>query len=90
MHTAMARSSVQERWRIWTMSESKKRLGLSIFLLDSLFPALLDIPSYSSQGEMLATVLPCEDKFWHARSAQEWQGMLGVAPIPPSPYFSIA
>jgi hypothetical protein len=79
--------SISSRWQTWVAAESRKRLGLAIFLFDALFPAFLDMPSYLSQGEMIHTVLPCDDRFWNAPNYQVWQAQLGVAPIPPAPYF---
>lgn len=33
-------------------------------------------------------VFPCDDRYWEAPTANQWQSMLGMAPIPPSPFFA--
>lgn len=85
----LAEEPLSVRWQTWIAAETRKRLGLAIFTFDALFPAFLDMPSYLSQGEMITTVLPCDDRFWRASNAQAWQAQLGVAPIPPAPYFAL-
>lgn len=77
-----------DRWRQWAEIESRKRLGLSCFIVDMMFPEFFDTSAYLSQGLMLTTLLPCDDRYWQAPTAMAWQSMLGVAPIPPSPYFA--
>lgn len=57
-------------------------------LLDGFFPSLLQTPSYISQGELSNMVFPCDDRYWEASSPQQWQAMLGMAPLPPSPFFA--
>jgi hypothetical protein len=81
---------LEERWRRWAAAESRKRLGVCICLVDSVFPSLLDTPSYISQGEMPNLVLPCDERYWSATTAQQWNHSLGLAPIPPSPFFASA
>ncbi len=81
---------LEDRWKRWAAAESRKRLGVCICLVDAAFPSLLDTPSYISQGEMLNLVLPCDDRYWAAGSAQQWNQSLGLAPIPPSPFFASA
>ncbi|ORY61054.1 fungal-specific transcription factor domain-domain-containing protein [Leucosporidium creatinivorum] len=75
-------------WTAWAAVESRKRLGACIMLLDGFFPSLLHTPSYISQGELSNMVFPCDERYWQATSAQQWQAMLGMAPIPPSPFFA--
>lgn len=80
-------SNLYERWRFWISIESRKRLGIAIYLFDSTFPANMDMPGQLSQGEMLSTSLPCDDTFWNASTPEEWSGRLGGNPLPPSNFF---
>ncbi|KAI5451120.1 hypothetical protein NCC49_001996 [Naganishia albida] len=79
---------LETKWRQWITSESRKRLGTAICLIDALFPALLDHPAYLSHGDMILFVLPCDEQFWQAPSAKQWSNMLGLSPLPPSPFFA--
>lgn len=75
-------------WEQWAAVESRKRLGVAILLLDGFFPSLLNTPSYISQGELAEMLLPCDDKYWRAATARQWESLLGMAPIPPATFFS--
>ncbi|KAJ9121313.1 hypothetical protein QFC24_004649 [Naganishia onofrii] len=79
---------LETKWRHWITSESRKRLGTAICLIDALFPALLDHPAYLSHGDMILFVLPCDEQFWTAPTAKQWSNMLGLSPLPPSPFFA--
>jgi hypothetical protein len=79
---------LETKWRQWITSESRKRLGTAICLIDALFPALLDHPAYLSHGDMILFVLPCDEQFWSAPTAKQWSNMLGLSPLPPSPFFA--
>jgi hypothetical protein len=81
-------ANLETKWRQWITSESRKRLGTAICLIDALFPALLDHPAYLSHGDMILFVLPCDEEFWQAPTAKQWSNMLGLSPLPPSPFFA--
>lgn len=81
-------TDLETKWRQWITSESRKRLGTAICLIDALFPALLDHPAYLSHGDMILFVLPCDEEFWQAPTAKQWSNMLGLSPLPPSPFFA--
>jgi hypothetical protein len=83
-------ASSDERWKNWAALESRKRLGVAISLIDTIFPAVLDIPAYHSHGEMLKTALPCDEVFFTAPSAKSWTNLLGSSSSPPSPFFVMA
>lgn len=76
------------RWKQWISFESRKRLGTAICLLDTVFPALLDIPAYHSHRDMFNLAMPCDDQFWNAASAHSWSNLLGLSSMPPSPFFT--
>jgi hypothetical protein len=80
-------SNLHERWRFWISMERSKRLGIAIFLFDSMFPSFMDAPSQLSQGEMLSTGLPCDDHYWNAPTAEEWVGRLDGKSLPSSNFF---
>jgi hypothetical protein len=80
-------SNPSELWQVWIDMESRKRLGLAIFMVDSLFPSFLDTPSYLPQGEMLSKALPCDERFWTASSPEEWTRLVGHTVLPPSTFF---
>lgn len=75
------------RWKRWISFESRKRLGIAICLLDTIFPAFLDIPAYHSHRDMMHLAMPCDDQYWTAPTAHSWASMLGLSPVPPSPFF---
>ena len=78
---------VEIRWKQWVSFESKKRLGIAICLLDTMFPAFLDIPAYHSNRDIMHLASPCEDHFWAADTAYNWSNMLGLSSMPPTPLF---
>ena len=80
---------LEEKWKLWASLESRKRLGISIFVIDTIFPAFLSVPAYHSHRDMFATALPCDESYFLAPSARSWAAHLGMSPIPPSPYFNV-
>ena len=84
MHTE---GDPEQRWRKWVSFETRKRLGIAICLLDTIFPALLDSPAYLSHGDMLHLAMPCDSWYWEAATARTWTSMLGFANTPATPLF---
>lgn len=80
--------TVHERWQWWITLESRKRLGIGVFIIDSLFPVFLDTPSYLSRSEMLNTALPCDENLWRAQTAEEWASLLNGELLPPPKYYT--
>lgn len=75
---------------MWATLESRKRLGVAICLVDTIFPAVLDIPAYHSHGEMLKMALPCDEVYFAASTAKAWTNLLGSSSSPPCPFFTMA
>jgi hypothetical protein len=90
LESGLKSGNPDERWRTWAALESRKRLGGAISLVDTIFPALLDIPAYHSHGEMLKTALPCDEIYFAAPTAKAWSNLLGSSPSPPCPFFTMA
>jgi hypothetical protein len=74
-------------WLVWIDMETRKRLGLGIYLVDSLFPVFLDIPASVPKGEMLDAAFPCDERFWAACNPDEWKSFVGHGILPPTAYF---
>lgn len=76
-----------QSWLGWIEMERRKRLGISIYILDCQFAALLQRQPYISKAETINTALPCGSTYWEAATAQTWKLHLGPAEIPPSVYY---
>ncbi|KAJ5658925.1 hypothetical protein N7507_005376 [Penicillium longicatenatum] len=81
------RKSVIEAWTEWIQDEQRKRLGLSIYILDCQIAAFFQRQPYISKAETVNAALPCSDGFWNAPTVWAWKALLGPADIPPSTYF---
>ena len=72
------------RWDSWLRLERRIRLAWAVLLIDNAFPALLDLPAYHSEMDIVKMLLPCEAHFWNAASGIEWSGRLGMNLLPPA------
>lgn len=84
--TATGKERLNTQWIRWIEAETRKRLGLSIYIYDCQFAALLQRQPYISKAETVNTALPCDSVYWEAPTAQAWKLSLGPADIPPSVY----
>lgn len=84
--TASGRERLNDSWTRWIEAEGRKRLGLSIYIYDCQFAALLQRQPYISKAETVNTALPCDSVYWEAPTAQAWKLSLGPADTPPSVY----
>lgn len=80
------RERLNNQWIRWIEAEKRKRLGLSIYIFDCQFAALLQRQPYISKAETVNTALPCDSVYWEAPNAQAWKLSLGPADTPPSTY----
>ncbi|KAJ5632038.1 hypothetical protein N7490_008377 [Penicillium lividum] len=85
--SGQGRKAVGEKWMEWVQDEQRKRLGLSIYILDCQVAAFFQRQPYLSKAETVNAALPCSDTFWNAPTAWAWKALLGPADIPPSTYF---
>ncbi|RAL62921.1 hypothetical protein DID88_004762 [Monilinia fructigena] len=87
-HNSLPRNSSQEiEWFSWIETEKRKRLGLSIYILDCQYATLFNVQSYISRAETTNCVFPCPEQHWEAPSPQAWKMLLGPADIPPATYY---
>ena len=84
--SASQASDLEAKWLRWVDAETRKRLGICIYLLDCQYSALFQRQPYISKAETTRLALPCESRYWSAPSARAWTMMLGPAPTPPSAY----
>ncbi|KAL3475944.1 fungal-specific transcription factor domain-containing protein [Aspergillus californicus] len=80
-------ADIQGQWQLWIQRESRKRLGWCIYALDCMFPSLLYLPPSLSLAEFMSRGCPCDEEYWHARTAYSWKSLLGSASVPPSRTF---
>ncbi|OAL52637.1 hypothetical protein IQ07DRAFT_678581 [Pyrenochaeta sp. DS3sAY3a] len=85
--TRVHNSGISKAWHDWVQMEQLKRLGLSIWLFDCQFAALLNTQAYISKSEAINAVFPCDESFWTAPSANRWKLLLGPSEMPPGTYF---
>ena len=78
--------SLNSSWIQWIEMETRRRLGLSIYILDCQFAALLRHQPYISKAETTNTALPCPSIYWDAAPVPGWKLLLRPADIPPSIY----
>ncbi|ORY61629.1 fungal-specific transcription factor domain-containing protein [Pseudomassariella vexata] len=83
-------SNLDFQWSEWVTLESRKRLRWFVFMIDSHFPNLLNMPSMFSLSEAMRWECPCDDHFWTAQNARCWKDLLGTSPNPPAPSFAVA
>jgi hypothetical protein len=88
--TPEGKSNLNTEWREWIAEESRRRLAWVVYAIDCQFPAILNLPSTISIGEVCNLGCPCDDEFWFAKSAKNWKNLLGPASVPPSRSFSAA
>ncbi|QSZ31234.1 hypothetical protein DSL72_000797 [Monilinia vaccinii-corymbosi] len=85
---SLPNNSPQEvEWFSWIETEKRKRLGLSIYILDCQYATLFNVQSCISRAETTNCVFPCPEQHWEAPSPQAWKMLLGPADIPPATYF---
>ncbi|KAL0938109.1 C2H2 type zinc finger domain-containing protein [Colletotrichum truncatum] len=77
-------NDTRKRWRDWALSESRRRLRWYVFMLDSQFPAILNMRGMMSTSEVHNWQVPCEETFWQAPGASEWGKLLGTESHPPT------
>ncbi|KIJ55016.1 hypothetical protein M422DRAFT_24871 [Sphaerobolus stellatus SS14] len=67
-------SAVHDLWRQWIRYESMKRLMLSVYVMDTLRPALSNLPPCLLPTELadLGLFLPVDEPLWTASTAEEW------------------
>ncbi|TDZ18018.1 Transcription factor btd [Colletotrichum orbiculare MAFF 240422] len=63
---------VTGRWRAWIRAESRRRLCWFVFMIDSQFPAILNMKAMLSTAEVSSWVCPGDEALWHASSAESW------------------
>ncbi|CAD6443402.1 9c00934b-a060-4ffd-be6f-0b6ba9a40e9b [Sclerotinia trifoliorum] len=86
--SSLPRSSPQEiEWFSWIETEKRKRLGLSIYILDCQYASLFNVQPYISRAETTNCAFPCPEQHWEAPSPQAWKILLGPAEIPPATYY---
>lgn len=86
--SSLPRNSPQEiEWFSWIETEKRKRLGLSIYILDCQYASLFNVQPYISRAETTNCVFPCPEQHWEAPSPQAWNILLGPADIPPATYY---
>ncbi|EPQ30076.1 uncharacterized protein PFL1_02193 [Pseudozyma flocculosa PF-1] len=87
-------TSLEQKWQAWIDIETRLRLGWAIYLYDQQYTSLLDVPPLLIYSE-ISSSLPCDERLWTAKSAQEWQNLLNPPTRPsssssPSPLAVIA
>lgn len=82
--------SRDQRWTLWATSETRKRLQWFVFMLDSQFPALLNLRGMLSLSEVATWECPCDEEYWTAPTSRIWQSLMGKALRPPAPTFATA
>ncbi|EXF75618.1 hypothetical protein CFIO01_10380 [Colletotrichum fioriniae PJ7] len=69
-------SRVEDRWKAWAVSEFKRRLRWYVFMIDSQFPAILNMRSMMSLAEVARWECPGDDAAWCTTSALAWEAIV--------------
>ncbi|KAI9647620.1 hypothetical protein NHQ30_004005 [Ciborinia camelliae] len=86
--SSLPRNTPQEiEWFSWIETERRKRLGLSIYILDCQYATLFNIQPCISRAETTNCVFPCPEQHWEAPTPQAWKMLLGPADTPPATYY---
>ncbi|KAM0150863.1 hypothetical protein ACHAPG_008603 [Botrytis cinerea] len=80
----------QVQWKRWINEESLNRLYWVVFATDRQFSALWNQSSAMTIGELVDVSCPCDEVFWCAPSASDWNFALGSAKLPQSLSFAAA
>ncbi|KAF7903470.1 uncharacterized protein EAF01_006519 [Botrytis porri] len=80
----------QVRWKRWIDEESLNRLYWVVYATDRQFSALWNQSSAMTIGELVDVSCPCDEVFWCASSASDWNFALGSAKLPQSLSFAAA
>ncbi|TGO10075.1 hypothetical protein BTUL_0145g00220 [Botrytis tulipae] len=78
------------RWKRWIDEESLNRLYWVVYATDRQFSALWNQSSAMTIGELVDVSCPCDEVFWCASSASDWNFALGSAKVPQSLSFAAA
>ncbi|KAL0764365.1 hypothetical protein CaCOL14_013000 [Colletotrichum acutatum] len=84
-----ASSHVEDRWRAWAKSEFKRRLRWYVFMIDSQFPAILNMRSMMSLAEVARWECPGDDAAWCTTSALAWEALVKSLGSSPAPEFGV-
>ncbi|OLN86539.1 Transcription factor steA 1 [Colletotrichum chlorophyti] len=82
-------TDVESRWQSWVRVESRLRLTWYVFMLDSQFPAILNMRSMMSPSEVSKWQCPSGEEYWSASNARSWANLIRPSSHPPAPTFSM-
>ncbi|KZL64661.1 C2H2 type zinc finger domain protein [Colletotrichum tofieldiae] len=82
--------NAQHRWEDWRDSEFYCRLRWYVFMIDSQFPAVLNLRGMMSLGEVCRWECPSDEQYWLAPSAETWASLQKGASHPSAKLFSVA
>ncbi|KAI3550005.1 hypothetical protein CABS03_08660 [Colletotrichum abscissum] len=85
----VAGSRVEDHWRAWATSEFKRRLRWYVFMIDSQFPAILNMRSMMSLAEVARWECPGDDAAWCTTSAPIWATLVKPLGSLSAPEFGI-
>ncbi|KAG7038778.1 C2H2 type zinc finger domain protein [Colletotrichum scovillei] len=80
---------VEDRWRAWAKSEFKRRLRWYVFMIDSQFPAILNMRSMMSLAEVSRWECPGDDAAWCTTSPLTWEALVKSLGSSPAPEFGV-
>ncbi|KAL3419399.1 hypothetical protein PVAG01_09620 [Phlyctema vagabunda] len=76
-------SDPNQDWKTWYESEMRRRVGYSIWLLDTMWAFHFQMrPRLSLQDAKLP--VPCQEVLWEAQTAREWQQLYSCSSPSPS------
>ncbi|KZL79656.1 c2h2 type zinc finger domain protein [Colletotrichum incanum] len=82
--------NAQRRWEEWIDSEFHCRLRWYVFMIDSQFPAILNLRGMMSLGEVCRWECPSDEQYWLAPNAKIWASLQNGASPPSAQSFSVA
>ncbi|RFU31523.1 hypothetical protein B7463_g4847, partial [Scytalidium lignicola] len=84
----LGNTPAESEWLSWIEMEKRKRVGLSVYIYDSQYPALFNNQGYIAKAETTNCSFPCADEFWEARTADDWKMLVGPnADEPPTVFY---
>ncbi|KAK1641500.1 hypothetical protein BDP81DRAFT_311053 [Colletotrichum phormii] len=84
-----AGSRVEDHWRAWATSEFKRRLRWYVYMIDSQFPAILNIRSMMSLAEVARWDCPGDDVSEPSRIGAIWEAQVKSLGSSSAPEFGI-
>ncbi|KAK1959761.1 hypothetical protein LY78DRAFT_646680 [Colletotrichum sublineola] len=80
----------EDQWEGWIDLEFKYRLRWYVFMIDTQFPAILNLRGMMSLAEVCRWECPSDEQHWAASNAKRWADLVNATPNPSVILFATA